>query len=56
MEESQTSSKKGEEICRKAVGKTKDYTFSSEDLLTLDHWEQTLKTREHGQHILVQFC
>lgn len=27
------------------MAKQKDYTFSSEDLLTLNHWEQTLKNQ-----------
>ena len=46
MEESQTSSKKRRRnSAEKLLAKQKDYTFSSEDLLTLDHWEQTLKNQ-----------
>ena len=40
MEESQTSSKKRRRnSAEKLLAKQKDYTFSSEDLLTLNHWE-----------------
>ena len=46
MEESQTSCKKRRRnSAEKLLAKQKDYTFSSEDLLTLDHWEQTLKNQ-----------
>ena len=46
MEESQTSSKKRRRnSAEKLLAKQKDYTFSSEDLLTLNHWEQTLKNQ-----------
>ena len=52
MEESQTSSKKRRRnSAEKLLAKQKDYTFSSEDLLTLNHWEQTLKNQKNTVNI-----